>query len=680
MVPPLNDSSHAASTSSQQPAADLSDAASSPSQQPAADLMQLISPSLSCTSSPAVPQPGSRPAADASISAALQSPCVAGTRTNAQVGQSVINASGLSSTCMAAAKTSRVRISLEQLPLPSPAPGQQQQLPAAKQPGVSEGLLQAAQPWFAAGGSLAWEGAAAPCAAAAGQAVGVHQVTVQDLLTLCAPAQAAAAADGPAAAAEPAVGQQGCSELFMGSFPLHTAGGVQWDAAANGSKGTERRGRRWSTGVAAHQLLMRKQLLDEHGCDVLGEARTCVGGPAAASTVGVSTDAAGSAVACQEPVNMGGPWQLPGAAAAPDAPRPGTGSSAGNSANPLPGLSGGVVSANVSAGINVLGMPRQRPTVLSQRRISYDTSTGAYQIVAQMGSEQLKHALSPSQQPTQVQQPLLRQQHLAPSPAVEVCDLLPCPPASASTAAAPGTPQSLQPVVGSRLDSPQDAQLQHCQAQMQRLLDALAKKGYGGLLDAPTSASSSSHPTNTQDAVQQSPAALRAVATLQHQREVAQEVTHITQRRLCAKVCDFGFSKCLRAGQSHCSTTAAGTITHQAPEVLRHGHLSPAADVYAFGIIRKCKRCCRLRPWLGTGALLLCPASLCCAVCPAEAWHQSALNPSAVFAALCMLQCGSCSQGTGRSRAYWKGTSWWACVTGACAPSSRLAALRPTWR
>ncbi|WIA39546.1 hypothetical protein OEZ86_005635 [Tetradesmus obliquus] len=43
--------------------------------------------------------------------------------------------------------------------------------------------------------------------------------------------------------------------------------------------------------------------------------------------------------------------------------------------------------------------------------------------------------------------------------------------------------------------------------------------------------------------------------------------------------------QCLRAGQSHCSTAAAGTITHQAPEVLCSGHLSPAADIYAFGIM-----------------------------------------------------------------------------------------------
>lgn len=144
----------------------------------------------------------------------------------------------------------------------------------------------------------------------------------------------------------------------------------------------------------------------------------------------------------------------------------------------------------------------------------------------------------------------------------------------------------------------EDEQMQqHCQAQMQRLLDALARKGCGWL-DAsdPAGTSSSSMQASQSATAQPMPVAAAAsaapsgpVATLQHQQQVAHEVARVTQRTFCAKVCDFGFSKCLRAGQSHCSTASAGTITHQAPEVLRSGHLSPAADVYAFGIIRKCR-------------------------------------------------------------------------------------------
>jgi serine/threonine protein kinase len=60
-----------------------------------------------------------------------------------------------------------------------------------------------------------------------------------------------------------------------------------------------------------------------------------------------------------------------------------------------------------------------------------------------------------------------------------------------------------------------------------------------------------------------------------------------------AKLCDFGMSKVL-SGQSAKQTITMGTITHQPPEVLEHGLLGPAADVYAYGIL--CK-------WLEEGRL-----------------------------------------------------------------------------
>ncbi|KIZ00671.1 hypothetical protein MNEG_7293 [Monoraphidium neglectum] len=52
-----------------------------------------------------------------------------------------------------------------------------------------------------------------------------------------------------------------------------------------------------------------------------------------------------------------------------------------------------------------------------------------------------------------------------------------------------------------------------------------------------------------------------------------------------AKVSDFGLSRVLNAGATHRSTRTFGTITHMGPEVLRLGKISPAADVYAFGIL-----------------------------------------------------------------------------------------------
>ncbi|WIA33471.1 hypothetical protein OEZ86_006600 [Tetradesmus obliquus] len=52
-----------------------------------------------------------------------------------------------------------------------------------------------------------------------------------------------------------------------------------------------------------------------------------------------------------------------------------------------------------------------------------------------------------------------------------------------------------------------------------------------------------------------------------------------------AKISDFGLAATLLDGATHRSTASMGTITHMAPEVLRSGHMSTAADVYSFGIM-----------------------------------------------------------------------------------------------
>lgn len=52
-----------------------------------------------------------------------------------------------------------------------------------------------------------------------------------------------------------------------------------------------------------------------------------------------------------------------------------------------------------------------------------------------------------------------------------------------------------------------------------------------------------------------------------------------------AKISDFGLSSQLLAGATHRSTRTTGTITHTAPEVLQTAKITPAADVYAFGIM-----------------------------------------------------------------------------------------------
>ncbi len=53
------------------------------------------------------------------------------------------------------------------------------------------------------------------------------------------------------------------------------------------------------------------------------------------------------------------------------------------------------------------------------------------------------------------------------------------------------------------------------------------------------------------------------------------------------KLCDFGLAGVLRDGVTHRSTQTFGTVSHAAPEVLGSGHVSPAADVYAFGVMSK---------------------------------------------------------------------------------------------
>ena len=54
-----------------------------------------------------------------------------------------------------------------------------------------------------------------------------------------------------------------------------------------------------------------------------------------------------------------------------------------------------------------------------------------------------------------------------------------------------------------------------------------------------------------------------------------------------AKVSDFGLSRSLKSGQTHRSTRTFGTVNHMSPEQLRLGKMSPAGDVYAFGIMSK---------------------------------------------------------------------------------------------
>eukprot|EP00210_Caulerpa_lentillifera_P007187 g6877.t1 len=58
----------------------------------------------------------------------------------------------------------------------------------------------------------------------------------------------------------------------------------------------------------------------------------------------------------------------------------------------------------------------------------------------------------------------------------------------------------------------------------------------------------------------------------------------LDERGFYCKVGDFGLSRIL-ANKTHIDTFTCGTVSHSAPELFRHGLLTPAADVYSFGIL-----------------------------------------------------------------------------------------------
>lgn len=53
---------------------------------------------------------------------------------------------------------------------------------------------------------------------------------------------------------------------------------------------------------------------------------------------------------------------------------------------------------------------------------------------------------------------------------------------------------------------------------------------------------------------------------------------------LCCAFADFGFSRVI-SSTSHVHTKTFGTVTHQPPELLSSGLLTPAADVYGFAMV-----------------------------------------------------------------------------------------------
>ncbi|WIA20508.1 hypothetical protein OEZ85_004906 [Tetradesmus obliquus] len=67
---------------------------------------------------------------------------------------------------------------------------------------------------------------------------------------------------------------------------------------------------------------------------------------------------------------------------------------------------------------------------------------------------------------------------------------------------------------------------------------------------------------------------------------------------LVPKITDFGMSRVINEGFTHLSTTAMGTVSHQAPELMRSGRLSKQADVFSFGVIMW-ETIMAAQPWKG---------------------------------------------------------------------------------
>eukprot|EP00878_Enallax_costatus_P005824 GHUV01006111.1.p1 GENE.GHUV01006111.1~~GHUV01006111.1.p1 ORF type:complete len:1207 (+),score=432.41 GHUV01006111.1:332-3622(+) len=307
---------------------------------------------------------------------------------------------------------------------------------------------------------------------------------------------------------------------------------------SRGSSGASRE-RRWSTGVAAHDLFLRQQGLPASGVKVR-RASACI-----PSHTKDMTDGAPAGVSSS----------------------PGAGCARSQQQSPV--MSGNLATSQ-SHLVNVLGMPRKPSSVLAQRRMSYDTATGAYTMINQPalggtgGSRRGSHS-------NHAQAPVPAQQE--------------------------GQQEQLEHSQDAQQHQQQETDQQHhadMQQHMQRLLQALSKRGYAGIeFDHNNSRCASPAQQQPQQLgtfvapAASVPAPAAAVPPAAAARTPSPHCVPpaYSRPKYCAKVCDFGFSQCLRAGQSHCSTFAAGTITHQAPEVLKSGYLSPAADIYAFGII-----------------------------------------------------------------------------------------------
>eukprot|EP00775_Hariotina_reticulata_P003757 gene3757-4016_t len=68
-------------------------------------------------------------------------------------------------------------------------------------------------------------------------------------------------------------------------------------------------------------------------------------------------------------------------------------------------------------------------------------------------------------------------------------------------------------------------------------------------------------------------------------RNVLVSSTSTTPLGMVAKLSDLGLSRVVKQHSTHRTTNTVGTMSHMPPELLRSGYMSPAVDVYSFGIM-----------------------------------------------------------------------------------------------
>jgi serine/threonine protein kinase len=64
-----------------------------------------------------------------------------------------------------------------------------------------------------------------------------------------------------------------------------------------------------------------------------------------------------------------------------------------------------------------------------------------------------------------------------------------------------------------------------------------------------------------------------------------------------AKLTDFGLSRALDPTATHVSNYRVGTASFMAPEVVQHGRMTPASDIYSVGVIMWCMLT-SMDPWV----------------------------------------------------------------------------------